>query len=175
MKRYSPYALAYAGVLIAMNVVLSRLVSIPIGHSLRISVSSVPVMLGGLWLGPVFGGAIGFVGDMLGCAFSGYAPNPLITCSAVLTGVIPGLLGSFIRKGASVQGKLLRLLPVVAGMMMITSQGFTTLGISVMYRLPFGATWLTRIPQTLLLIPLNAFLTAVFYDRVRLPNLRENQ
>lgn len=169
MKRNSPYTLAYAGVLIAMNLILSRLVSIPVGSALRISAGSVPIMLSGLWLGPVTGGLCGLVGDLIGCFISGYAPNPLLSCSAVLTGVIPGLAAGFIRKEQGLQGRFLRMLAVTGGMMLITSQGLSTLGIALMAGTSFGAMWLTRLPQTLLLLPVNAFLASVFYDRIPLP------
>ena len=91
MKRFSVRTLAAGGVLIALNVVLSRLVSIPIGNAFRISLGSVPIILSGLWLGPLAGGICGAAGDLMGCLVAGYAPNPFITASTVLMGVIPGL------------------------------------------------------------------------------------
>ena len=90
-KRFSAQTLAIAGALVAMNIVLSRFVAIPIGTSLRITVSSVPIILAGIWLGPVAGGCCGFLGDFLGCLISGYAPNPLLSVSAILMGVLPAL------------------------------------------------------------------------------------
>ena len=48
--------LAFAGVLIAMNIVLARLVAINIGPTLRITVSQTPIFLAGFWFGPVVGG-----------------------------------------------------------------------------------------------------------------------
>ena len=50
--------MAFAGVIIAMNIVLARLVAINIGPTLRITVSQTPVYLAGFWFGPVVGGIL---------------------------------------------------------------------------------------------------------------------
>ena len=124
MKMFTPRTLAMSGVLIALNVVLSRLVSIPVGNTLRISVAQVPVILSGLWFGPLIGGLTGMLGDLIGSALNGYAPNPLITLSSTLVGIIPTLFLPWIRKNAaSPVRSYLRFLPVVALTMLITSLG----------------------------------------------------
>ncbi len=172
-NRFSAQTLAFAGVLVAMNIVLSRFVSIPIGESLRISVSSVPIILAGLWFGPVIGGICGFLGDLLGCFISGYAPNPFISLSAILMGVIPALFVGFLSRGKQKGGgvgafalRYLRFLLVIALTMLITSQGITTYGLSVMYGRPFVAQWFLRLPQSVLLLFVNSLLTCLLYDRV---------
>lgn len=169
MKKQSPYTLAYEGVLIAMNVVLSRLVSIPVGTSLRLTVSSVPVILSGMWFGSILGCATGVLGDLIGCVVSGYAPNPLITLSAALMGTIPALLKPFMIKEHSPVRRYLRFLAVIALTMMITSQGTSTLGLALMYGMPFRATWLTRLPQTVFLMVVNSLLCSLLYSRVHFP------
>ncbi len=165
---FSVYSLAYAGVFIAMNIVLSRLVSIPIGPTLRISIGSVPIILSGLFLGPFLGGASGAAGDLLGCAISGYAPNPLLTLSAVLMGILPSLFRNFIANGKGINGYL-RVLAVLAFTMLLTSQGTTTLGLALMYGMSFWPTFIMRLPQTCLLLIVNSFLVTILYSRVRLP------
>lgn len=92
--------LAFAGVLIAMNIVLARLVAINIGPTLRITVSQTPIFLAGFWFGPVVGGICGFLGDLIGSLLQGYAPNPFIAVSAILAGVLPGLLRHVLLKKA---------------------------------------------------------------------------
>ena len=63
MKRVSKVKImVFAAVLIAMNIVLSRILSISIGPTLRITVSQTPVYLAGFWFGPVVGGLCGFLG-----------------------------------------------------------------------------------------------------------------
>lgn len=177
MKKISVRTLAYAGVLVAMNIVLSKFVSIPIGPVLRISVSSVPIILCGLWMGPMIGGIAGGVSDLLGCLVSGYAINPLITLSAVLMGIIPALFKNFMFKKremgnntyASQAACCLRVICVLAFTMLITSLGSTTLGLSIMYGMPFWSTFFTRLPQSCFLLIINSLLTMLLYQKVRLP------
>lgn len=90
--------LVFAGALIAMNIVLSRLLVLNIGPTLRITVSQTPVYLAGFWFGPVVGGICGFLGDLIGSLLQGYAPNPFISLSAILTGVLPGIASYLIKK-----------------------------------------------------------------------------
>ena len=90
--------MAFAGVIIAMNIVLARLVAINIGPTLRITVSQTPVYLAGFWFGPVVGGICGFLGDLIGSLLQGYAPNPLISISAILAGMIPGVFRHVMEK-----------------------------------------------------------------------------
>ena len=173
--RFSAQTLAIAGVLVAMNIVLSRFVSIPIGTSLRISVSSVPIILAGIWLGPVAGGCCGFLGDLLGCLISGYAPNPLLSVSAILMGVLPALLLKLFRVNSakSTENKFadfallyLRFLAAIGLTMLVTSQGFSTYGLALMYGQPFWAQWFLRLPQSILLLFVNSLLTCFLYVRI---------
>ena len=170
MKRPTSRTLAYAGVLVALNVVLSRFVSVPVGRIFRISIGSVPVILSSLWLGSFFGGVTGFLGDLIGCAINGYAPNPFIITSAILTGVIPALFRPFLSIRNHPVKRYLRFVLVLYGMMMLTSQGLTVMGLSVLYHLPFRATWISRIPQTIALCLVNSFLCNMLYSRLRLPD-----
>lgn len=83
--------LVFMALVVAMQIVLSKVVSIDIGFA-RITVSNAPVVLAGLWFGPVAGGICGLVADVLGCFMKGYAVNPLITLSTMCWGVIPALM-----------------------------------------------------------------------------------
>ncbi len=169
MKRNRSLVLVCAGVLIALNVILTRLVSIPVGQILRITVGQVPVILAGVWFGPVIGGITGAAGDLIGCAVSGYVPNPFISLSAALMGVIPGLFRNYIRSGAGGPRRFARILAVVGPAMLLTSQGFTVLGLHLVYGVPFRAAWVTRLPQTAFLCVINSLLCETILSRVRLP------
>lgn len=62
-------------------------------ESLRISFASLPVLLGGIWLGPWWGGIMGGGLDLAGFALQGSGPYvPMITLVSGLRGVLPGLL-----------------------------------------------------------------------------------
>lgn len=169
MNRFSARTIAFAGVLTAMNVVLTRLISIPVGNILRISVGAVPVILSGLWLGPVTGAVCGGLGDLIGCAVGGYAPNPFISFSACLTGVLPALFRPFLLKRKPGFPRFLGFVLILALTMLLTSQGFTTLGLSLLYGMPFKAAWLSRLPQSAVLCLADAFICEMLFSRMRLP------
>ncbi len=90
--------------LIALNIILSRFLSvrIPLGgaEGLRIGFGSVPVIFAGVFMGPLAGGIVGAVGDMIG-----YFINPIgaymphFTLTAALRGVIPGLIILLMARG----------------------------------------------------------------------------
>lgn len=171
MNKISTKSLTYAAILIAMNVVLTRIVAIPIGATLRITVGSVPIILASLWLGPVIGGICGGSGDFIGCLLSGYAPNPFIMISAILTGVLPYVFKRFLVKDLSIKGKktqifgigFLKLLLILGFMSLITSLGFTTFGLSLLQGLPFGTLFITRLPQSIFLTIVNSVLVLLVY------------
>ena len=176
IKTFNTRVLAYAGVLVAMNVVLTRFLAIPIGPDLRISVGYTPIILASLWFGPLIGGICGALGDLLGCLVGGYAPNPLIFISNVLVGVLPWLINRFIVRGlprstksADGKGKIwgigfLKTLVIVFITSAICSEGFTTWGLSIMMGVTFWAEFLIRLPQTIGLIIANSILVFLLYE-----------
>lgn len=56
MKKLNVKTIVFAAVLVAMNLVLSRVLAINIGSTLRITVSATPIYLASLWFGPLVGG-----------------------------------------------------------------------------------------------------------------------
>ena len=65
MKKLNVKTIVFAAVLVAMNLVLSRVLAINIGSTLRITVSATPIYLASLWFGPLVGGICGGLGDLL--------------------------------------------------------------------------------------------------------------
>ena len=68
--------------------------------SSRITFREIPIYLCSFSLGPVWGGLCAFVSDLIGTFISnsGNAFNPMFSLSAVLTGVIPGILFRYVFK-----------------------------------------------------------------------------
>ena len=58
--------------LIALQIILSRYLSIQASETLRISFETVPLALAGMWLGPVGGMVVALISDLLGTIISGY-------------------------------------------------------------------------------------------------------
>jgi ECF transporter S component (folate family) len=53
---------------------------------------AIPLIIGGIILGPLYGGIMGFVGDALGVFMTGGTYLPFFVIASILWGVIPGLL-----------------------------------------------------------------------------------
>jgi ECF transporter S component (folate family) len=92
-----------AALLVSISIVLTRLfgIVIPLGGypSLSLDLGSVPILLSGIVLGPLFGGIVGLSSDLVG-----FGINPRagifhfgFTINSILTGVIPGLVFVFLK------------------------------------------------------------------------------
>lgn len=151
--------MAFAGVLIAMNIVLARLLAINIGPTLRITVSQTPIYLAGFWFGPIIGGICGFLGDLIGSLIQGYAPNPFISVSAILAGVLPGLARHFMEK----KPEIWKAFAVIAVHGLVGALGFTCVGLHIYYGTPWSVLYATRIVQTIALTVVNTVLVFFLY------------
>lgn len=176
MKKIPVTILAYAGVLVAMNILLSRVFTINLGNSIRINFSAAPVFLSGIWFGPFIGGLTGIAADLMGCVVSGYAPFPLITVSTCLWGVIPGLMSGILRtkKTQTVADSIssyLRVVFVLGITMAVTSQGITTFALSQAYGTPLGVLFFSRLPVTVITLLCNSFVVDLFVRRVKVPRI----
>ena len=146
MKKLNVKTIVFAAVLVAMNLVLSRVLAINIGSTLRITVSATPIYLASLWFGPLVGGICGGLGDLLGCLVQGYAPNPLILVSSVLAGVIPAVFKKYVFRDKVNTWKIAVML-IVHGI--VGSLGFTVVGLHVYYATPWSVLYATRVIQTI--------------------------
>jgi len=101
--KISTKRLAYLAFLIALSIILTRILSIriPIAgvEGVRIGFGSLPTIFAGIAFGPLAGGIVGAVSDLLG-----YFINPMgaymphFTFTSFLTGFIPGLMVFFVLK-----------------------------------------------------------------------------
>lgn len=83
-------AMVQCALLVAISIVLTHLLTIstPI---LRFNLGGVPILLAGVLFGPVGGGIVGMLADLIGGTLAGYSINPLITLGTSLTGFVMGL------------------------------------------------------------------------------------
>ena len=87
-----------SGLLIAMNIVLGKFLAFNIGTSIRISFENLPILMAGIFFGPVVGGIVGAGADLIGCVMAGYAINYVITIGAFSIGFVSGLISHCILK-----------------------------------------------------------------------------
>ena len=102
--KISTQMLTRMALLIALNIILARFLSVrvPIGgaEGLRIGFGSLPVIFAGVFMGPLAGGIVGAVGDLIG-----YFINPIgaymphFTLTAALRGIMPGLVIMLFARG----------------------------------------------------------------------------
>ena len=83
--------LTRAAVLIILSIVLGKMLSLTLGP-VRISLENLPVLLAGIWMGPIYGMVVGALADILGSLLVGYTINPLITLGAAMVGFVAGLV-----------------------------------------------------------------------------------
>lgn len=160
-NRWSVKVLVFMSLIVAMNLILTRIIAVDIGPY-RISVGSVCTVLAGLWFGPVAGGCCGLAADILGCFMKGYAINPLITLAAVLWGVIPALIKpAYANNGIS--GKTIGIVISIIISNIICSFLLTTFGLVWIQGYSFIAILPGRIAQLIFNIPLYSILTCMIY------------
>lgn len=89
MQKINIKNMAIAGFLIALSVVLSRFIALP-GI---ITFGGLPIIFAGIGLGPILGGIVGGLGDIVKAALFPTGPMmPHFILTSALTGIIPGLV-----------------------------------------------------------------------------------
>lgn len=89
MQKISTRIIIISGFLIALNVVLSRIITIP-GI---INFGGFPIIFAGVIFGPAVGGIVGAVGDIVSFIVRLTGPfMPHFVLTSALTGIIPGIL-----------------------------------------------------------------------------------
>jgi ECF transporter S component (folate family) len=160
--------IAFAGMFIALNIVLTRFLSqmIYIGglQAIRLSFGEIPLMLSGIILGPVYGGITGALADLIGYPINAQgAYFPGFTITAALSGLLPGLMSKLVKK----EWTWLSLTVVVSITTVITSLLLNTLWLNIMIGKAFVALLPPRIIASLILIPIYVIVIKLFLKHLR--------
>lgn len=123
----------------------------------RVTFENLPIILAGVFLGPVTGGLVGIVSDLTSYLLSPqiYPPNLIVTFGAFAVGVTAGLMARFaIRERGTKQIALSAAVAHVIGSMIIKP-----IGLFQFYQ------WavLVRIPLYLVIAPLEIFLLCLLW------------
>lgn len=149
MKNFNLRTLCRVSVLIALEIVLSRFLSIntPI---MRIGLGFVPIAICGILYGPVWAGAAAGIADILGTFLTPYGIYPPITITAILTGIS---LGLFLQRKNSNNVKFF---PNIVLCTLINTVGLSlflqTYWLSILGHTPYFELMVTRLFQCLTLI-----------------------
>jgi len=154
MKKQKISMLATLGMLLAIEIVLSRFCSIS-AWNIKIGFSFVPIAVAAVLYGAAPAAAVAALGDFVGAILFPIGPYfPGFTLTAALTGAV---LGLFLHKRQTVG----RIGGAVAVNQLVLSLLLNTLWISVLYGAPYGPLFLTRIVQTAVLIPVQFIVIGV--------------
>lgn len=128
--------------LTAISIVCGKYLAIRGGDVMRFSLENMPIIFAGICFGPLAGGAVGLVADLVGCVLVGYAINPLVTLGAVAIGVISGICPALLQK-TNCKSYIITLVSV-ASAHLIGSVIIKTVGLCVFYSMPFYVLLLWR-------------------------------
>lgn len=160
MRKSMVQKLAHVGLLVALEVVLTRFLSINT-FSIRIGFGFLPMALAGMLYGPLWGAVTGGLADFLGAILFPTGPYfPGFTLTAMLMGAC---FGYFLHRGAS----LGRTVAAVAINRIPLSLGLNTLWISVLYGKAFWALVPGRLFQEIVLMPVQ--IVTIWFLTQKLP------
>ena len=168
---YAVRSLTLAAMLIAMSVVIGIFCKsvLNFGAGLfRVTFENIPIILSGTLFGPIVGGAVGALSDLISYLLSSqaYPPNLIVTLGAISVGVISGLCAKFIvRSRGTKQFIIAGSLAHIVGSMIIKP-----IGLFAFY------SWavLFRIPLYLIIAPLEILILSLLYHKSGFKRLVDN-
>lgn len=151
--------ITYIALLSGLSIVLTRVLSIriPIGgiEGIRIGFGPLPLIVAGIFLGPIDGAVCGIISDMIGYFINPMGPYvPIFTIISMLRGLLPGIL-CFKRKDLSFIDYLL----IIMISQILTSGILVPLSLKVTFGIPLRATFIPALISQVILIPIYSFLT----------------
>ncbi|HHV26201.1 MAG TPA: folate family ECF transporter S component [Tissierellia bacterium] len=167
-RRLPTRNMVYYAILMALNVVLTRVGSIRIGGGgvelVRIGFGGYPIIFAGIAFGPLAGGIVGTIGDIVGHFMSPMGPYmPHFTMTAALTGIIPGIVMMLFKENKNSFWKLL--LAIGIGQV-ITSVLLVPYFMKTLFSVPLVTTIPGRAISQAVQIPLYAFITQTIQKRL---------
>lgn len=181
---FSTRNLILMAALIAMQIILARFLSIQVNDILRISFESVPVILAGMWLGPLSGAIVALVADILGTIIHGYGVwFPPIALGPILVGVISGLSTKYVfRSDLSSTREIWKVVATVlvagivnsflVGTVTTTMYSIIVMGNTNAFSVLLWSNFLGRLASKPVTILVNAVLVAVVNRAVYRPVIR---
>lgn len=103
---FSTRNICMMAVLIAMQIILARFLSIQPKATLRISFETIPIFLAGMWLGPIPGAVVAVLADFLGTIIHGYgAWFPPLVLGPMAVGILSGVSTKYIFRSPLAENK----------------------------------------------------------------------
>ena len=151
MKKWSTKKLVTMGLLVALQIILSRFFSIN-AWNFKIGFSFLPIAVAGMLFGPVGGAAVATVADVIGALLF---PSGQFFPGFTLTALLGGLVWGFLLYKKQSTG---RILCAVLIEQLVLSLLLNTLWISILYSSPYVPLMASRVVQCAVLGPVQ-FIT----------------
>lgn len=149
-KKFDTKMLVTAGLLIALQIILSRFLSIN-AWNLKIGFAFTAIFVAAYLYGPVYSAVVAAIADLLGASlFPSGAFFPGFTLTAILTGIV---FGVFLHK----QQTPVRIVAAVLIDQLFLGLLLNSYWISVLYGSPYVPLLATRAVQCLIMIPVMYF------------------
>ncbi|MCG0274623.1 MAG: folate family ECF transporter S component [Thermosediminibacteraceae bacterium] len=168
--KFNARKITYIAMFIVLNIVLTRIGSIRINiggvEFSRIGFGGFPTIFAGIVMGPVAGGIVGAVGDLIGYwinPMGAYMPH--FTLTAALDGIIPALV---IRIFKSEQPALWQLFLAIATTQIITSIILVPYFLYTLFGLPLVYKMTTAAIVQAFNVPIYTVFTNVLLKRVNI-------
>ncbi len=163
LKNYfTPKRIAYLGIMTAISVITNCFTVTVNSGANSISFNYVICSLAGIFFGPVSGGVVGLLGDLIGCLVAPKGPfNPFVMLSSALIGVLSGL--AFMLPKVNVYFK------IIIGyifIFIVCTLGFNTFGLWFYYAKGKKSFWVylvARAPFQAINIAINIAITYALY------------
>ena len=159
MKSITPKRLSLLAMFIALQIVLSKFLMLQLAPSVRLSIDSVPILLAGLWFGPLAGALVGTVSDFLGTLMfpTAGAYFPPLTVAFLLIGLTAGILSRVVK----VKQPLLRIALIVIPSEIVGSYLFKSFALSFLVGAPFSVLLAARALPVAIVMIVNTVLVAL--------------
>ena len=136
--------LTVSAMMIALSAVIGyvckTIPALNLGTGLRITFENLPIIVSGIMFGPVVGGCVGCLADLLSCLFSAQTPMPWVLVGSIAVGVVAGMSSKLIviRNGFLKLIVAELLAHLVGSMIVKTAALYAVFGPIVLFRIPMS-------------------------------------
>ena len=153
----------------AVSIILGKYLAIRGGDILRFSFENLPILFAGLAFGPLAGGLVGVVADLIGCVMVGYTINPIVTLGAMAIGIFSGASGILLRR-AKLSSSLTAIISVALSHL-IGSVLIKTFGLATFYDMPLFVLMLWRLLNYIIVGALEGIILVALFKNKELSHL----
>ena len=163
--------LTVSAMMIALSAVIGyvckTIPALNLGTGLRITFENLPIIVSGIMFGPIIGGCVGCIADLLSCLSSGQAPLPWVLVGSISVGVVAGVSSKFIViKNGFLKLIVSELLAHLVGSMVIKTIALYAI---------FGPVVLFRIPMSIGIAAVEIILLCAMYKNKTVRNLIDSK